>query len=68
MMETELDEALPQPGWPAGISVRAFVSGRYERVVYGAAEDAFRDVWGRLRNTFERLLQETEKESFDPSL
>jgi mycothiol synthase len=68
VMETELDEAPPPPGWPAGISVRTFVPGRYERVVYEAVEDAFREVWGRPRNTFERFLQETEKESFDPSL
>jgi hypothetical protein len=68
VMETELDEAPPPPGWPAGIFVRAFVPGRDERVVYEAVEDAFRDVWGRPRNTFERFLQETEREGFDPSL
>jgi mycothiol synthase len=57
VMETKLDEAPPPPGWPAGISVRTFVPGRYERVVYEAVEDAFREVWGRPRNTFERFLQ-----------
>jgi mycothiol synthase len=68
VMETELDEAPPAPRWPNGISVRAFVSGRDERAAHEAVEDAFRDLWGRPRNTFESFVRETEKESFDPSL
>ena len=68
VMETELDEAPPPPHWPAGISVRAFVPGRDERATHEAVEDAFRDLWGRPRNTFESFARETEKESFDPSL
>jgi ribosomal protein S18 acetylase RimI-like enzyme len=31
-------------------------------------EDAFKDLWGRPRNPFERFVRETEKENFDPSL
>jgi mycothiol synthase len=68
VMEAELDEPPPAPRWPAGISVRAFVPGRDERATYETIEDAFRDVWGRPPNTFERFLKTTEKESFDPSL
>ncbi len=68
VMETDLDEAPPSPHWPAGISVRAFVPGRDERATHEAVEDAFRDLWGRPRNTFESFARETEKESFDPSL
>lgn len=68
VMETELDEAPPAPRWPNGISVRAFVSGRDERAAHEAVEEAFRDLWGRPRNTFESFVRETEKESFDPSL
>jgi mycothiol synthase len=68
VMEAELDEAPPLPHWPADISVRTFVPGKDERVVYEAVEDAFRDLWGRPRNPFERFVRETEKESFDPSL
>jgi mycothiol synthase len=67
-MEAELDEASPLPHWPADISLRTFVPGKDERVVYEAVEDAFRDLWGRPRNPFERFVRETEKESFDPSL
>jgi mycothiol synthase len=68
VMETELDEAPPAPPWPAGISVRTFVPGRDERAAHEGVEDAFRDLWGRPRNTFESFVRETEKESFDPSL
>jgi len=68
VMETDLDEAPPPPHWPADISVRTFVPGRDERDTHEAVEDAFRDLWGRPRNTFESFVRETEKESFDPSL
>ena len=42
--------------------------GRDERRAYEAVEDAFRDVWGRPRNTFERFLGFTRQEGFDPTL
>jgi mycothiol synthase len=68
VMETELHAAPPQPHWPEGISVRSFVTGQDERPLFEAVEDAFRDMWGRPRGTFERFVRETEVESFDPSL
>ena len=68
VMETELGKAPPPPAWPAGISVDAFVPGRAEWAVHEAVEDAFRDLWGRPRNTFESFVRETDKPSFDPSL
>jgi mycothiol synthase len=68
VMETELDEALPQPHWPAGISMRTFVPGQDERAAFEAVEDAFRDMWGRPRGTLERFVGRTEQPSFDPSL
>jgi mycothiol synthase len=66
VMETRLDETPPRPHWPEGISVRNFVPGKDERAVFEAVEDAFRDMWGRPRGTFERFVGMTE--SFDPSL
>ena len=68
VMETRLDAAPPQPHWPADISIRTFVPGRDERALFEAVEDAFRDMWGRPRSTFERFVRETEIESFDPAL
>jgi mycothiol synthase len=68
VMETTLDEPPTLPRWPADISVRTFVPGRDEHAVYEAVEDAFRDLWGRPRNPFERFVRETKNENFDPSL
>jgi mycothiol synthase len=68
VMETELDEAPPQPHWPEGISVRTFVPGEDERPAFEAVEDAFEDMWGRPRGTFERFVGMTEQQSFDPAL
>ena len=68
VMDTALDEAPPLPHWPTGISVRTFVPDRDERALFEAVEDAFRDMWGRPRGTFERFVGITGQESFDPSL
>ncbi len=68
VMETELDEVPPQPDWPDGIFVRTFVTGQDERPLFEAVEDAFRDMWGRPRGTFERFVEMTEQQSFDPTL
>ena len=68
VMETELDEAPPQPHWPEGISVRTLVPNQDERLLFEAVEDAFRDMWGRPRGTFERFVDMTRAESFDPTL
>jgi mycothiol synthase len=39
-----------------------------ERNLYEAVEDAFGDVWGRPRGTFERFSGFTRQEGFDPYL
>jgi len=67
-MSVELDEKPPAPEWPEGMTVRAFVPGRDDRAVYETVEDAFRDVWGRPRGSFERFLGFTRAEAFDPEL
>ena len=68
VMETELNEAPPRPHWPAGISIRTFVPNQDERALFEAVEDAFRDMWGRPRGTFDRFVGMTEQQSFDPNL
>jgi mycothiol synthase len=68
VMETELDGVPPEPNWPEGISVRTLVPNQDERLLFEAVEDAFRDMWGRPRGTFERFVDMTRAESFDPTL
>ena len=53
VMEIYLEADSPEPAWSEGLAVRTFVPGRDERAVFEAVEDAFRDVWGRPRGTFE---------------
>jgi len=67
-MSVELDGAPRPPEWPEGVAVRPFVPGRDERAAYEAVEDAFQDVWGRPRGTFERFVGLTKGEGFDPGL
>lgn len=68
VMEIALEEEPPEPEWPEGLAVRIFRPGRDERAVFEAVEDAFGDVWGRPRGTFERFVNMTGGEGFDPSL
>jgi mycothiol synthase len=67
-ISVELDGVPPAPEWPDRMLVRPFVPGREEHAAYEAMEDAFRDVWGRPRGTFERSWGSTRLESYDPGL
>jgi mycothiol synthase len=68
VMEIDLEGEPPEPEWPEGLGVRTLRPGGDERAVFEAVEDAFGDVWGRPRGTFERFVKMTEGEGFDPSL
>jgi mycothiol synthase len=68
VMETALDRPLPEPVWPDGIAVRQFVPGQDDRATFEAVEDAFRDLWGRPRGTFERFEALIAAPGFDPAL
>lgn len=68
IMEIDLEEEPPEPGWPEGLTVRTFRPGGDERAVFESVEDAFRDVWGRPRGTFGSFVGMTGGEGFDPSL
>jgi mycothiol synthase len=67
-MTVEMEQAPPPPEWPEEIEVRDFVPGQDERAAYEAVEDAFRDIWGRPRGTFERFLRFPGQQGFDPGL
>lgn len=67
-MEIELTDPVPEPEWPEGVSVRSLVLGQDELAAHDAHEDAFRDVWGRPRNTLEDLVSRTRVDAFEPDL
>ena len=72
-MVIDLDEAPPEPQWPAGITVRSMLRHREERRVIQAQRDAFRDHWGYVETDFEENYQRwmkhlDENPDFDPAL
>lgn len=68
-MDIDLNEAPPAPQWPEGISVRTFVKGQDDRLVFDTDEEAFRDHWGHLPAQYEEWRHWTiERETFDPTL
>lgn len=68
VMAIDLDRPPRAPVWPAGIGRRPYVVGRDERATFEAVEEAFRDLWGRPPGTFERFLELTRSDGFDPGL
>jgi mycothiol synthase len=68
IMAIDLDAALPEPALPPGISIRTFRPGEDDRATFEAVEEAFVDLWGRPRGTFDGFTAMTESETFDPSL
>jgi mycothiol synthase len=67
-MRIELEDDVPEPSWPDGISVRTFRPGEEERV-YEANQEAFADHWDFHPQPFEQWRVEAfGREDFDPAL
>jgi mycothiol synthase len=61
-------DAMPEPEWPAGITVRTFRAGD-ERAVYEADEESFADHWGHVPIAYEKWAEQMLSGSiFEPSL
>lgn len=68
-MAIEMDNPPEPASWPQGIHVRTLVLGQDEHRVFEAIEEAFRDHWNYVPETFERWEHFTVKsENFDPTL
>lgn len=72
-MVTSLDDSLPQPVWPADITLRSMRVGQDERAIFAASREAFHDHWGHVERPFEEeyarwLHHNTSRQDFDPSL
>jgi mycothiol synthase len=62
------DGSLPEPAWPAGVSVRTFERGRDDRAIHAVMEESFAEHWGHVEVPFEDWRPRLETEWFDPSL
>jgi len=68
-MEIDLKAAPPAPEFPAGHSVRTFVPGQDERLVYETLEAGFADHWGFMPHPFEDFMHNlVNRKDFDPTL
>jgi ribosomal protein S18 acetylase RimI-like enzyme len=72
-MLIEIDAPVPEPEFPAGITLRPFDVERDAKAVYLADTDAFRDHYGFVEPPFEEGFQRfrhfmIDYEGFDPSL
>lgn len=72
-MRIELDGPVPEPVWPAGITLRTYDPTKDAEVVYRAEVDSFRDHFGFTEEPFEEGFKrfkhfQIEYEGFDPTL
>jgi mycothiol synthase len=71
-MLIEMDAPVPEPQFPAGITLRIYSSETDAAAVYRAEDDSFRDHFGYVDQPFDEGLKRWkyfwEKEGFDPTL
>ncbi len=72
-MLIEMEEAPPEPLWPAGIEIRIFEQEKDLEALILADQDAFRDHWGFVERSLEEDLKRWEHwiasdPDFDPTL
>ncbi len=71
-MLIEMDALVPEPVWPQGITLRAYIPGVDAAATYKAVEDSFQDHFGFVPEPFEEGLRRFkhfwEGEGHDPSM
>ncbi len=72
-MVIDLQAPIPEPRWPAGISLRPFAPERDAEAVFRAEDEAFQDHFGYVEEPFETAFPRwrhyrLQGESFDPAL
>jgi len=67
-MLVEMDAPVPEPQFPAGITVRTYSPETDAEAVYRADTDAFRDHFGFVEKPFETWKRRWETGNVDPSL
>jgi mycothiol synthase len=64
-MVIELDQQPPNPEWPEGISLQSYRHREDAEQVYRAEEEAFRDHWGHVDESFESGFRRWAHRSFE---
>lgn len=67
-MGIELQEKVPSPQWPNGVTVRHYIQGLDDERLHKAFNEAFADHWNSQPSALEEFLQRTEREGFHPKL
>ena len=71
-MLIEMDAPVPEPGFPEGIILRTYDPETDAEAVYRAENDAFRDHYGHVEQSFEEGLKrwkhDREYDGYDPTL
>lgn len=68
-MNITMETAPPEPVFPEGITVRAFVLNQDEQATYAATTESFGDHWNFTPRPFEIWAEDTyQSEGFDPTL
>jgi mycothiol synthase len=67
-MEVVLDDDAAEPAPPAGIAIRTLDPDRDLPAAHRVLQEAFRDHWDHEPVPFERFVQDTVDEDFDPKL
>jgi len=68
-MEIDMTEPPAAPQWPEGFTLRPFVVGQDEHMVYELDEEAFSDHWGHMPTPFEQWEHwSLKRPGFDPAL
>lgn len=67
-MQIDLEKAPATPQRPEGNTVRTLAVGKEERTVFEMVEEAFKDHWGHMPESFEQWKHWHFNASFDPSL
>lgn len=67
-MTRDINQPLPEAPMPAGLEVRPVAEAHY-RAIFDAAQEAFRDHWGYVAQTFEQEFPKWQEDpDFNPSL
>lgn len=67
-MEAALEDELPEPEWPQGVTVRTCEVETDQLLMYETMEEAMADHWGFVPRTWDEWIDRRKGSTWDPSL